>query len=78
MEPARYRIRVRGELGTEWSAWFDGLDVTAEPDGDSSLTSEPLDQAALHGLLARIRDLGLPLLSVELISSAEIPTDAAE
>lgn len=66
-----YRIRVRGELGSEWSSWFAGLTVDAKRDGTTVLTGELPDQAALHGLLAAIRDLGLALLSVEAVSSLE-------
>ncbi|HEU5315880.1 MAG TPA: hypothetical protein VFX49_07195 [Chloroflexota bacterium] len=61
----RYRIRVHGELGPEWSTWFDDLAVTARPDGDTMLEGVVRDQAALHGLLGRIRDLGLTLISVK-------------
>ena len=62
---AVYRISVRGHLNPEWSAWFDGLTVTPQPDGATLLAGEVVDQAALHGLLAKVRDLGLPLISVE-------------
>ena len=57
-------IRVRGQLGSEWSVWFEGLGVAATVDGDTTLTGQLADQSALHGVLARIRDLGLELLSV--------------
>jgi hypothetical protein len=64
-EPACYELRVQGVLDPRWSAWFDGLTVTSEPDGATTLIAGPvIDQAALHGLLAKIRDLGLPLLEV--------------
>ncbi len=62
-----YQIRVRGHLGREWSDWFGGLTVTLEANGDTLLTGPVADQAALHGLLKRVRDLGLPLLSVTAI-----------
>ena len=68
--PGRYCIRVRGELGPEWSTWFDDLAVTAQPNGDTTLQGTVRDQAALHGLLARIRDLGLPLIAVEPLDGA--------
>jgi len=61
---ARYRIRVRGHLDTRWAAWFDGMTITHEPGGDSVLSGLVPDQAALHGRLARLRDLGLTLVSV--------------
>jgi hypothetical protein len=60
---ANYEIRVEGLLGQTWSAWFDGLDVTTEG-GQSVLTGELADDAALHGVLAKVRDLGLQLISV--------------
>jgi hypothetical protein len=59
-----YQIRVRGELGVEWSGWFDGMAVASRGDGDTVLTGPVRDQCALHGILAKIRDLGLPLLSL--------------
>jgi hypothetical protein len=61
-----YQIRVKGVLDEKWSDWFDGLTVTRQDD-ETLLTGPVRDQAALHGLLARIRDLGLPLLSVRRI-----------
>lgn len=62
---AVYRISVRGHLNPEWSAWFDDLTVTPQPDGSTLLVGQVADQAALHGLLAKVRDLGLPLISVK-------------
>jgi len=62
-----YQIRVEGELGQEWAAWFGGLSISREGDGVTVLTCAVADQAALHGLLRRIRDLGLPLLSINRI-----------
>jgi hypothetical protein len=59
-----YEIRLQGRLGPRWSAWFDGLAVTAGPDGTTVLRGPVADQSALHGLLQRLRDLGLPLISV--------------
>jgi hypothetical protein len=63
--PARYRIRSRGHLGPAWSAWFDGLTVVQADDGTTELVGPLVDQAALFGLLARLRDLGATLLLVE-------------
>jgi hypothetical protein len=60
----RYHIRIQGELGQDWSAWFEGSDVTREADDVTLLSCEVTDQAALHGLLRKLRDLGLPLLSI--------------
>jgi hypothetical protein len=63
-QPAIYQIRIAGHLGPEWSDWFDGLSITREAGGDTALTGPVVDQAALHGLLRKVRDLGLPLLSL--------------
>jgi hypothetical protein len=63
--PARYRIRIRGHLGPAWSGWFDGLTVDQADDGTTELAGPLADQAALFGLLARLRDLGATLLLVE-------------
>lgn len=59
-----YVIRVEGHLDPRWAAWFDGLSIAEEGDGTSVLSGEVADQAALHGLLDRVRDLGLPLVCV--------------
>ena len=68
-EPATYQIKVQGRLNDTWSAWFDGLAVSVEANGDSTavttLAGSVADQGALYGLLSRIRDLGLPLLLVQ-------------
>jgi hypothetical protein len=60
----RYEIRVGGHLEARWSAWFDGLTLTREADGTTVLRGPVVDQAALHGLLQKVRDTGLPLVSV--------------
>jgi hypothetical protein len=60
-----YQIRVKGNLDRKWSDWFDGLTIAPQADDETLLVGPVADQAALHGLLAKIRDLGLPLLSVE-------------
>jgi len=62
--PGRYEIRLRGHLGSRWTAWFDGLTLTNESDGTTIISGPVADQAALHGLLQKVRDLGLPLVSV--------------
>ena len=59
-----YQIRLKGHLDAEWSDWFGGVSITLEEDGNTLLTCRIADQAALHGLLRQIRDLGLPLISV--------------
>jgi hypothetical protein len=64
-EQAVYRIRVRGIVGEQWSEWLAGLTITPQADGTTLLVGPLRDQAALHGLLNKIRDMGLPLLSVE-------------
>ena len=65
--PERYELRVRGVLDARCSAWFEGLELRGEPGGVTVLAGSVVDQAALHGLLARVRDLGVPLLSVRRI-----------
>ena len=59
-----YKIRIKGHLADRWSPWFDGLTITLEENGDTLLTGPVVDQAALHGLLKKVRDCGLPLISV--------------
>jgi hypothetical protein len=59
-----YQIRIKGHLGRQWTDWFGGLTITLEDNGDTLLTGPVVDQAALHGLLRKVRDLGMPLLSV--------------
>jgi hypothetical protein len=68
--PARYELRVRGVLDPSWSAWFEGLRIASDPAGQTTITGPVADQAALHGLLAKVRDLGLELLSVRRIDPA--------
>jgi len=62
--PAQYEIRLRGHLATRWVVWFDGLSLITESDGTTILRGPVVDQAALHGLLNKLRDTGLPLISV--------------
>ena len=57
-----YQIRIKGHLGPQWTDWFEGMTITLEEGGDTLLTG-PVDQAALHGLLRKVRDLGVPLIS---------------
>ncbi len=63
-EGGRYEIRIQGHLDGRWAAWFDGLSLTRESDGTTVIHGSVLDQAALHGLLGKVRDLGLPLIAV--------------
>jgi hypothetical protein len=79
-EPELYEIRIRGHLEARWAKWFEGLTITLEEDGDTLLTGPVIDQAALHGLLKKVRDLGLPLVSVSPVepgSSATLGTGQA-
>jgi hypothetical protein len=73
-EPGRYEIRLTGHLDARWSEWFDGLTLTRETDGTTLLAGPVFDQAALHGLLQKVRDTGLPLVSVTPVA----PVTAAE
>ncbi|MEO8283797.1 MAG: hypothetical protein ABI568_10390 [Pseudarthrobacter sp.] len=72
--PAEYEIRIGGHLDAHWSAWFDDLTVTQESDGTTKLCGFVPDQAALYGVLTKVRDLGLVLISVEPVD----PADAME
>ena len=72
--PAGYRLRVGGHLDDHWSPWFGDLTLTHEDDGTTSLTGAGADQAELHGLLTKIRDLGVTLISVEAIDPAMVET----
>ena len=64
-----YKIRIKGHLDQQWTEWFEGLTITLEDNGDTLLTGHVVDQAALHGLLRKVRDLGMPLLSVDSVKS---------
>ncbi len=63
-EARRYEIRIEGHLETRWAAWFEGMTLTHAVDGTSALTGVIADQAQLHGLLQKLRDLGVPLISI--------------
>ena len=66
-EDGRYEIRLRGHLETRWAAWFEGMTLSHERDGSTVLSGPVVDQAALHGLLQKVRDIGLPLISVTYV-----------
>jgi hypothetical protein len=66
-QPIVYQIRIKGHLGSQWTEWFAGLTITLEEDGNTLLTGTVIDQAALHGLLKKVRDLGIPLLSINSV-----------
>ena len=63
-QPLDYQIRIKGHLGRQWTDWFEGLAITLEDNGETLLTGPVVDQAALHGLLKKVRDLAMPLVSV--------------
>ena len=77
-DPGRYEIRVKGHLDTRWAAWFDGLAITPGGDGTTIIHGPVADQAALHGVLQKIRDLGLPLISVNHLDPGYPSAPAAE
>jgi hypothetical protein len=64
-QPRRYAIRIRGHLDQRWADWFDGLSLTHDSDGTTLLAGPLADQAALHGVLNKLRDLGLPIISMQ-------------
>jgi hypothetical protein len=70
--PGRYEIRLKGHLQQRWTSWFDGMTVTNDPDGTTVIRGYVVDQSALHGLLHRVRDIGLPLVSV-----VRVPADVS-
>ncbi len=69
--PTVYRLRIAGHLDPHWSVWFDGLQLAYDTDGTTTLTGAVADQAALHGLLRKIRDLGVPLLEITRVTTSE-------
>jgi hypothetical protein len=75
-EAGRYEIRLTGRLDAHWAAWFDGLTVSDERDGTTVISGPIADQAALHGVLQRVRDLGLPLISVTRLGAASVEPTA--
>jgi hypothetical protein len=75
-QPQVYQIRIKGHLGHQWTEWFEGLSITLTDNGETLLTGPLIDQAALHGVLKKVRDLALPLVSVNRVKpSQEDSTD---
>ena len=74
---ARYEIRIRGHLSARWTAWFDGLALATHGDGTTTISGPVTDQAALHGLLQKVRDIGLPLISVTQFDADDPDRSAA-
>ncbi len=68
-EPMIYQIRIKGHLGSQWTDWFEGMAITLDDNGDTLLTGLVADQAALYGLIKKVRDLGMPLHSVHPVES---------
>ena len=75
-QPVLYQIRLKGHLGEHWAEWFEGMTITLADNGETLLTGYVVDQAALHGLLKQVRDLGMPLLSIERVKPE--PDDAPD
>jgi hypothetical protein len=73
-----YQIRIQGHLSQQWNEWFDGLTITNTDDGEALLCGPLADQAALHGVLMKIRDLGVPLLAVNRIAEDESEAEEAQ
>lgn len=68
-QPSVYQIKVKGHLGCQWANWFENMTIQQEASGDTTFTGPVIDQAALHGLLTKVRNLGLPLLSITRIDA---------
>jgi hypothetical protein len=77
-QPVIYEIRLKGHLDQGWTDWFEGLVITLEDNGDTLITGPVVDQAALHGLLKKVRDLGMPLLSVDRLKPDQADTPDAK
>jgi hypothetical protein len=75
-QPTVYKIRIKGQLDSQWTDWFEGLIITLDDNGDTLLTGPVIDQAALHGLLKKVRDLGMPLVSVSPVEPG--PADQSD
>ena len=77
-EPGLYEIRLKGHLANQWAEWFEGLTLTREDNGDTLLSGSVVDQAALHGLLRKVRNLAMPLISVMRLEGEPGQSDAPE
>jgi hypothetical protein len=77
-QPMVYQIRIKGHLGDQWTDWFEGLTVTLEDNDETLLTGPVTDQAALHGLLKKVRDLGMPLLSINPVETDQADASTVE
>ncbi len=77
-QPLVYQIRIKGHLDREWTDWFEGLTITLEDNGETLLTGSVVDQAALHGVLKKVRDLGMPLLSVVCVKPGQAEAKARQ
>ena len=77
-QPMVYQIRLKGHLGREWADWFEGLTITALNNGETLLTGAVVDQAALYGLIRKVRDVGLPLLSVVCMKPGQAEAKARQ
>ena len=77
-QPMVYQIRIKGHLGGQWTDWFGGLTLTLEDNGETLLAGPVVDQAALHGLLRKVRDLGMPLLSVNRVEPGQADASDAK
>ncbi len=69
--PTVYQIKIKGHLDSQWTDWFEGMTITLEDNGNTFLTGPVIDQAALHGLLKKVRDLGMPLISVSPVEHGQ-------
>jgi hypothetical protein len=77
-QPTVYQIRLRGHLSDQWTNWFEDFTITLEEDGDTLLTGLLVDQAALFGLLKKVRDLGLPLVSIDCVKPGNLDVPEIE
>jgi hypothetical protein len=75
-QPTVYQIRIKGHLDQQWTDWFYGFSITLEDDGDTLLTGQVADQATLHGLIKKVRDLGIPLVSINPVVHGRADTSA--